>query len=114
MNKTLMLVICDFLLLSMLALARFDPPEEAATVTLDATASSETAEAELISLLEESLKSELSSRQNLTKKLTETRESLQEKSRELAEREAALAASQTKLEAITTKAEELEKTKALN
>ncbi|MEC8219648.1 MAG: hypothetical protein VX014_03355 [Verrucomicrobiota bacterium] len=112
MNKTLMLVICDFLLLSMLALARFDPPEEASTVTLDATASSETAEAELISLLEESLKSELSSRQNLTKNLTETRESLQEKSRELAEREAALAVSQTKLEAITTKAEELEKTKA--
>ena len=63
MNKTLMLIICD-LLLSMLALARFDPPEEAPTVTLDATASSETAEAELISLLEESLKSELSSRQN--------------------------------------------------
>ena len=112
MNKTLMLVICDFLLLSMLALARFDPPEEASTVTLDATASSETAEAELISLLEESLKSELSSRQNLTKNLTETRESLQEKSRELAEREAALAVSQTKLKAITTKAEELEKTKA--
>ena len=112
MNKTLMLVICDFLLLSMLALARFDPPEESSTATLDATASSETAEAELISLLEESLKSELSSRQNLTKNLTETRESLQEKSRELAEREAALAASQSKLEATTAKAEELEKTKA--
>ena len=112
MNKTLMLVICDFLLLSMLALARFDPPEEAPTVTLDATASSETAEAELISLLEESLKSELSSRQNLTENLTETRESLQGKSRELAEREAALAASQSDLEATTAKAEELEKTKA--
>ena len=63
-----MLIICDFLLLSMLALARFDPPEEVPTVTLDATASSETAEAELISLLEESLKSELSSRQNLTER----------------------------------------------
>jgi hypothetical protein len=112
MNKTLMLVICDFLLLSMLALARFDPPEEAPTVTLDATASSETTEAELISLLEESLKSELSSRQNLTENLTETRESLQGKSRELAERDAALAASQSKLEATTAKAAELEKIKA--
>jgi predicted nuclease with TOPRIM domain len=112
MNKTLMLVICDFLLLSMLALARFDPPEEAATVTLDATASSETAEADLISLLEESLKSELSSRQNLTKNLSETRESLQGKTRKLAEREAALAASQSKLEASTAKAEELEQAKS--
>ena len=112
MNKTLMLVICDFLLLSMLALARFDPPEDAPKPTLDATASSETAEAELISLLEESLESELNSRQNLTEDLTETRESLQEKARELADREAALAASQSDLEATTAKAEELQKTKA--
>ena len=28
MNKTLLLIICDFLLLSLLALARFDLPEE--------------------------------------------------------------------------------------
>jgi len=112
MNKTLMLVICDFLLLSMLALARFDPPEEKPQATLDATASSATAEAELIALLEESLESELSSRQNLTEDLTETRESLQEKARQLAEREAALEATQSNLEATTAKALELEKTKA--
>jgi X-X-X-Leu-X-X-Gly heptad repeat protein len=112
MNKTLMLVICDFLLLSMLALARFDPPEEKPEAALDATASSATAEAELISLLEESLQSELSSRQNLTEDLTQTRESLQEKARQLAEREAALDATQSNLEATTAKAEELETTKA--
>ncbi|MBC8190132.1 MAG: hypothetical protein H8E75_06845 [Puniceicoccaceae bacterium] len=112
MNKTLMLVICDFLLLSMLALARFDPPEEAATATLDATASSATAEAELIELLEESLQSELSSRQNLTEDLTETRESLQQKARALAEREAALEATQTDLAATTAQAEELARSKA--
>ena len=112
MNKTLMLVICDFLLLSMLALARFDPPEEAATATLYATASSATAEAELIELLEESLQSELSSRQNLTEDLTETRESLQQKARALAEREAALEATRTDLAASTAQAEELARSKA--
>ena len=112
MNKTLMLVICDFLLLSMLALARFDPPKEAATATLDATTSSATAEAELIELLEESLQSELSSRQNLTEDLTETRESLQQKARALAEREAALEATQTDLAASTAQAEELARSKA--
>lgn len=112
MNKTLMLVICDFLLLSMLALARFDPPENKPPTTLDATAASESAEAELIELLEESLESELNSRQSLTDDLTETRESLQEKARELAEREAALAASQTDLATTTAKAAELEKAKA--
>lgn len=112
MNKTLMLVICDFLLLSMLALARFDPPKEAATATLDATASSATAEAELIELLEESLQSELSSRQNLSEDLTETRESLQQKARALAEREAALEATRTELAASTAQAEELVRSKA--
>jgi predicted nuclease with TOPRIM domain len=112
MNKTLMLVICDFLLLSMLALARFDPPEEKPEAALDLTTSSATAEAELIDLLEESLQSELSSRQNLTEDLTETRESLQEKARLLAEREAALEATQENLAATAAKAEALEKTKA--
>lgn len=112
MNKTLMLVICDFLLLSMLALARFDPPEEKPEATLDATASSETAEAELIELLEESLQSELSSRENLSEDLTETREDLEEKARQLAEREAALEATQSDLELTAAKAKELEQTKA--
>ncbi|WPJ97901.1 hypothetical protein SH580_09275 [Coraliomargarita algicola] len=112
MNKTLMLVICDFLLLSMLALARFDPPEEKVETGLGVTESSATAEAELISLLEESLESELNSRQNLTEDLTETRESLQEKARLLAEREAALEQTQSNLEATTAKAQELEQTKA--
>lgn len=111
MNKTLMLVICDFLLLSMLALARFDPPEEAPEATLDATASSATAEAELIELLEESLESELSSRENLTEDLTATRENLREKASELEAREAALAETQTELESTAAKAAELKATK---
>lgn len=112
MNKTLMLVICDFLLLSMLALARFDPPEKAPEATLDATASSATAEAELIELLEESLESELSSRRNLTEDLTVTRKSLQEKARELAEREVTLEATRTDLATTTAQAEELARSKA--
>lgn len=112
MNKTLMLIICDFLLLSMLALARFDPPKDKPLATLDATAASESAEAELIELLEESLESELSSRQNLTDDLTETRENLLEKARLLAEREAALKAAQIDLEATTAEAKALTETKA--
>ena len=80
MNKTLMLVICDFLLLSMLALARFDPPEDLPEVVLDATASATTAEAELVNLLEESLHAEEASRANLSEDLAESRRNLQEKS----------------------------------
>lgn len=118
MNKTLMLVICDFLLLSMLALARFDPPEETPTTTLDATASSATAEEELIELLQESLESEQSSRETLSSDLTETRENLQQQARLLAEREAALAKTATDLattqENLKTKAAEAASLSAKN
>ncbi len=107
MNKTLMLVICDFLLLSMLALARFDPPEEPPKPSLDATASAATAEAELIALLEESLKAEQGSRENLSSDLQQTRESLQEKARLLAEREAQLEETLSTLEQQTAEAEAL-------
>jgi uncharacterized protein YoxC len=112
MNKTLMLVICDFLLLSMLALARFDPPEEPKEPELDATASSATAEAELIELLEESLQAEQGSRENLSSDLQATRESLQEKARRLEEREAALAETLANLEKTEAEAESLAKAKA--
>lgn len=112
MNKTLMLVICDFLLLSMLALARFDPPEEAPEAGLDATASSETAEAELIELLEESLQAEQGSRENLSSDLQATRENLQEKTLELEEREAALAETMSNLEKTSAEAEAIAQAKA--
>lgn len=112
MNKTLMLVICDFLLLSMLALARFDPPEELPEASLNATASSATAEAELIKLLEESLEAEQGSRQNLSSDLQETRATLQEKAEQLAAREAALAETQANLEQTSAEAEALAKAKA--
>jgi hypothetical protein len=107
MNKTLMLVICDFLLLSMLALARFDPPEAPPKTTLDATASSATAEAELISLLEESLESELESRSSLSQDLIQTKQNLDQKARDLAAREAALTATQKSLEQTATEVDRL-------
>ncbi|HKK19256.1 MAG TPA: hypothetical protein VJ952_11300 [Opitutales bacterium] len=112
MNKTLMLVICDFLLLSMLALARFDPPEDKKEPGLDATAASASAEAELIELLEESLQAEQGSRENLSSDLQETRETLQEKARALEEREAALAETLANLERTSAEAEALAKAKA--
>lgn len=107
-----MLVICDFLLLSMLALARFDPPEEAPKPTLDATASTATAEAELIELLEESLQAEQGSRESLSSDLQETRETLREKAEQLAAREAALAETMANLEQTSAEAEALAKARA--
>ena len=111
MNKTLMLVICDFLLLSMLALARFDPPEEPPKTTFDATASSATAKAELIRLLEETLESEQESRSGISKTLDQTRQNLQEQAQKLAEREAELEATQKTLEEKSAEATRLAEAK---
>lgn len=111
MNKTLMLVICDFLLLSMLALARFDPVEAVPQPTPDATAAA-SEEADLRALLEESLEAEFASRENLSEDLATTRESLQEQARLLAEREAALEATRRNLEQAGAEAEELSRSRA--
>jgi hypothetical protein len=110
MNKTLMLVICDFLLLSMLALARFDAPTPIESPTLDASTAS--AEAEIIALLEASLQSELNSRENLSENLSQTRAALQVKALQLAEREASLANTQSELSEKAAEADTLIKQKA--
>ncbi len=112
MNKTLMLVICDFLLLSMLALARFDTPEQTPEPTLDVTDDSGGTEAELVALLEESLQAEQASRSGLSRDLESARSTLSEKARLLEERESALEATRTELESKSTEAERLGSEKA--
>ena len=111
MNKTLMLIICDFLLLSMLALARFDQPEELPESTFDANASSAAAEVELIRLLEETLESEQKSRSALNKDLDLTKQNLADQAQKLAEHEAALAGTQKTLEEKETEVAKLTETK---
>jgi hypothetical protein len=98
MSKTLLLIICDFLLLSMLALARFDTPDPEQTVTTSPAANTE--ERELLELLELSLQSELASRERLSDDLTETRSSLAEREQLLAEREASLEEARREAEAL--------------
>ncbi len=71
MNKTLLIVICDFLLLSMLALARFDrnlpePPAQEAPVSMHQSAA-----ADLVDSLKASLESEAQSREELARMLEE-------------------------------------------
>ena len=59
MNRSLLLVICDFLLLSMLALAKFDEPEEAQQQQVTEAVQHDTlADQDLIDVLRMSLESE--------------------------------------------------------
>ncbi len=93
MNRAILLVITDFLLLSMLALARFDepaaeapPPPDPAEMVRDVT----TEEAELIEVLRLSLEAEQAERLALGEDLSATRENLEETRDRLEDREARL------------------------
>lgn len=110
MNKTLLLVTSDFLLLSMLALARFDLPSENTdeqTVEVARPAPSNS-EVELIRLLEDSLEFELAARAQIKETLAQAQSQLQESSLDLAKSEQALSSAQKKLAQNTAKISELQ------
>lgn len=88
MSRSLLIVICDFLLLSLLALAKFDvaggPEEQPEQV---AVAENLKAEQDLIEVLKLSLEAERASREDLAGDLDTTQQALQEREETLAERE---------------------------
>ena len=93
MSRSLLIVICDFLLLSLLALANFDVTGQGEKEGPGPLVSMENlrAEQDLIEVLKLSLETERSSRDELTGDLELVREELAERERALAEREARLA-----------------------
>jgi len=97
MNRPLLLVICDFLLLSLLALAQFDVPEPIVAEPVPGRQLEEEVGFDLMLLLEQSLEEEADARARLESALTETRgdldltrEQLDAKELALREREEAM------------------------
>ncbi len=91
MNKTLLLILCDFLLLNLLALTRWEkatptPPKQPPVPAMAANAA--TKDQDLVESMRQSLADEQSTRQQLTEKLSSTDAAL-------AARQQALAALQT-------------------
>lgn len=85
MNKTLLIIICDFLLISILALVEFKPNIEAEAV--DEEALRDEAAEEMLELLQLSLEHESSQRSEIESALDETRGSLEEKEQAIQEKE---------------------------
>ena len=92
MNRTLLLIICDFLLLSLLALARFDDPEEAEAKQRDAVVATSQAavEQDLIEMLKLSLEAEREDSDTTTQRLRSAESKLAEKQRLIAEQSSTL------------------------
>lgn len=112
MNRALLLLICDFLLLSMFALARFDAsgPQTAITAQRAAPPSNPPAneeDQELIKLLKQSLEAEAQTRQQLAQQLEASEETIQKQSQELETRKASLEQTQSALEETSEKAKTL-------
>ncbi len=113
MNKTLLLVICDFLLLNLLALTRWEkaepPRAQAAAVAQKVAASTPAINADMVELMRVSLEDEKNTREQLASKLNSTEGSLTEREKALAQ----LAQQKTQLEGAlattTSNAKELER-----
>ena len=101
MDRSIILIICDFLLISLLAIARFDMPEEIVNQEiLEAKAVEEAADQDLIDVLKLSLQIEQDSQSDLSAKLEDIRQSLgesEEATRLLAEEKQSLERQQEEL-----------------
>lgn len=115
MNKTLLLIICDFLLLNLLALTRWEKAEPqratAGPVTsVTATAASQPAvSADMLDLMRVSLEDERATREALAAQLQSTQGSLTEREKALAQTEQQRAQLQGALATTTSNVKELEK-----
>src|SRR5947207_14276280 len=79
MNKTLLLILCDFLLLTLLALTRFEtaePPRPKQVPLPEMAANAVSKEQDVLEVMRQSLADEKATRDELAQKLTATESSL--------------------------------------
>ncbi len=110
MNKTLLLIICDFLLLNLLALTRWEePPDVQPTSALPTPADTarQVVEEDLVDTLRVTLEAQREEREQVGAELEQTRSALSEREESLAERERRLAALQADLERKAAEAAQL-------
>ncbi len=111
MNKTLLLIICDFLLLSLLALARFDTPEEDTPEMEVLPEDPIQAQEDIIEVLKLSLELEEESNENMAASLQDTQQELEARSTNLEETQEALSEREKQLAMTEAERQELEKNK---
>jgi hypothetical protein len=113
MNKTLLLIMCDFLLLNLLALTRWEKAEpqnaqlEAAAAPRSA-ANAPAVNADMVDLMRISLEDEKASREQLASQLQSTQGSLSEREKNVAALEQRQSQLETTLAATQSSAKELE------
>lgn len=114
MNKTLLLIICDFLLLNLLALTRWEKAEpqralDSAAPTAASAAASPAVNADMVELMRVSLEDEKTAREQLAAQLSNTQGTLSEREKALAQAEQQRTQLQGALATTTSNVKELEK-----
>lgn len=114
MNKTLLLIICDFLLLNLLALTRWEKAEpqralDSAAPKSASAAASPAVNADMVELMRISLEDEKSARDRLAAQLSNTQGTLSEREKALAQAEQQRTQLQGALATTSANVKELEK-----
>ncbi|MEO6001636.1 MAG: hypothetical protein ABIZ04_16910 [Opitutus sp.] len=110
MNKTLLLILCDFLLLNLLALTRWEKAEPASAKqppVPEMSANAATKDRDLVDTMKQSLEDERATREQLAQKLSSTESNLSAREQNLAKLEADRAKLSTTLTETQRTAEEL-------
>lgn len=108
MNKTLLIIICDFLLISILALVEFKPEVEVEEV--DEQVLKEQAADEMLELLQLSLEHEAAQREEVESSLDATREELEERQQALEQVSSTLEEREAEKAALENRSRNLEST----
>jgi hypothetical protein len=112
MNKTLLLIMCDFMLLNLLALTRWEKAEpthtQLETAAPRSAANAPSVNADMVELMRISLEDEKASREQLAAQLTSTQGSLSEREKNLAALERQKGQLENTLAATQSSAKELE------
>lgn len=106
MNKTLLLIICDFLLISVLALVEFKPNIEVEAV--DEASLRDQASEEMLELLKLSLEHESAQRETIEANLDQTRDELNQKNEDLDQTARALQEREAHLQEVSAALQEQE------
>lgn len=113
MNKSLLVMICDFLLISILALVEFDVPEDEPTPQQQAeVAAAEGQEQDMVEVLRLSLEEEEARRQELSQNLEQREAELQEREQALAQTSEELQMTREEREQLAQQREQLEQERA--
>lgn len=112
MNKTLLLIMCDFMLLNLLALTRWEKAEpqhtQLETAAPRSANNAPAVNADMVELMRISLEDEKASREQLASQLASTQGSLSEREKNLQALEARKSQLETSLQATQSTAKELE------